>query len=150
MTPRRKAELLRLEQQYQCERSNLGSQEGRRAVENEANIVIQEMERELNCLNDQGFCDFECEATSHACVLRGDHVGMIVRWTPPTGNLSQESFLKLKNTADVCGSTAIRRDKRITSHRTRSSTKSTSLTFHAHANTDGGQSVKRGSYRPKC
>lgn len=96
MTPRRKAESLRLEQVYKMERSNLSSQEGRQATDSQASILIEEMGREIEDLNNRGHHDFECEVTSDACVLRGELVGMIVRWTPRNGTLMQESSLEVE------------------------------------------------------
>jgi hypothetical protein len=107
LTPLRKAELLSAEQEYQWDRSSMNSQDGIRAITAEVEKLMREMERQINDINAHGHEDFECEATQDSCVIRGDQIGLIVRWNQPYGNSLDRSALEVE---EYSGRLWLRRD----------------------------------------
>lgn len=96
LTPLRKAELLRAEQEYQWDRSSMSSQEGIRAIRSEAENLMREIERQIGDINAHGHEGYECEANQQFCIVRSDQVGMIVRWKQQYGNSLDGSAIEVE------------------------------------------------------
>jgi hypothetical protein len=80
LTPIRKAELLKAEQEFQQDRSDMSSSDGIKAILAEVKKVVGALEKEVVNVNAHGDLEVECEASDSTCVLRSDNVGMILRW----------------------------------------------------------------------
>jgi hypothetical protein len=80
LTPLKRAESLKAEQEYEWERSSMRSEEGIRKIRGQVQELFAEIDRQCADVRAHGHLDIECEVNQQACILRFEGVGMIVIW----------------------------------------------------------------------
>ncbi len=94
LTPLRRAELLRAEENYQKAKSRMRSEEGLQRIHEEVTLLIRRVESQLGELKSHGHAEPECEAKPpEHVILRNEKVGMIIRWRQRWTNSLEDSGL---------------------------------------------------------
>jgi len=98
MTPLKKAKLLREEERYQFERSQLKSQGGIERILGSVEALFNAIKGQCDAVNADGNLEIECELNlrDHACVMRLGRTGMVVRWDQPYSNGLENSCLSVE------------------------------------------------------
>jgi len=109
VTPIKRAELINAEQEYQWARSSMRSQEGIEKILCEVDELFEEINRQCSDVSGHGHLDIEWEVNRRqSCVLRFEHIGMIVRWYQRYNNSLEESGLSLD---EYSGHLRLKRDQ---------------------------------------
>ena len=98
MTPQKKANLLREEERYQFERSQLKSQGGIERILGSVEALFNAIKGQCDAVNSDGSLEIECELNlrEHTCVMRIGRIGMVVRWNQPYSNALDNSGLSVE------------------------------------------------------
>jgi hypothetical protein len=99
MTPAKRAEILKAEDSYRWDKSQMNSSQGLEKISLKVKELFVEIERHCAEVNAASHLQIEHETqyapgNSHqACILRNDRIGMIVIWRQPYGNILEGSGL---------------------------------------------------------
>jgi len=102
LTPLRKAELNRVEEDYRRAKSHMSSQEGMARIFSKVKELFEEICKLCDEVNAEGHAHIEYrfqikEGTpEQICTLAGPRVGMLVIWYQPFGNALQHAFLGVR------------------------------------------------------
>lgn len=96
MTPLKRAELLKADELYRHDQSNLRSLQGIEIIHRKVIGLFAEIEKQCAEVNMQGHIEIEYETTGdQACILRHESVGMIIRWHQRYSNSLDDSGLTI-------------------------------------------------------
>jgi hypothetical protein len=95
LTPLKRAELLRAEQEYEWDRSSMRSQDGIGKILGQTRELFAEIDRQCADVRAHGHLDIECEVNQQTCLLRFEGVGMIVIWHQLYSNTLDHSGLSV-------------------------------------------------------
>ena len=93
MTPSRKVALLRVEEEYQCDRRQINSQEGMQKIQQNLELLFAEIATQLEDVNASGHLNISHQIkvrfgdTEQYCVLGMQRLGMAVVWFQRYANM---------------------------------------------------------------
>ena len=96
LTPLKKAQLLKAEELYRWDKSEMSSSRGIETIRAKVGELFAEIERQCAEVNAQGNLAIECETNGgHACILRHEWVGLTVNWHQKYVNSLENSGLSV-------------------------------------------------------
>jgi hypothetical protein len=102
LTPLRKAELNRAEEDYRRAKSMMSSSDGMTKIFNKVNEIFAEICKQCDEVNAAGLARIEYKIDLHPgtvqqiCTLGGPRVGMLVIWYQPYGGLLDDALLRIR------------------------------------------------------
>jgi len=102
LTPARRAQILKAEDDYRSDKSRMNSEEGISAITNKVRELFQEIEKQCDEINGLGHLRIRYETTfqernaHQSCILTDDWVGMIVLWHQQWSNTLDKSGLVVR------------------------------------------------------
>lgn len=106
LTPAKRAQILKAEDDYRWDKSAMNSQEGISKIASKVLELFQEIEKQCCEINGLGHLQIRYEATfqernaSQSCILTDDQVSMIVLWHQPWSNTLDKSGLLVREFND--------------------------------------------------
>jgi hypothetical protein len=98
MTPVKQAQIMKAEQEYQCERSDIQSIQNLPRIKEELERLFAEVAKQCEAINKKdGELNLECEVNvKQTCALRCEQAGMVVRWEQRSRNTLNDSVLTVE------------------------------------------------------
>ena len=106
LTPAKRAEMLKAEEQYLEDRSRMNSHAGLNQIVKSVRRLFDEIQRHCKELNESGRAFIRCEVVFaeqsdvQTCVITNDEVGMTVVWNQPWANILDDAVLVVREFKD--------------------------------------------------
>jgi hypothetical protein len=100
LTPAKRAEILKAEEQYLQDKRRMNSEEGLNKIVKAVRRLFDEIDRQCKDINIRCGFEFSERSTAQTCVLTNDKVGVTVVWNQPYTNILEGAGLFVREFKD--------------------------------------------------